>query len=305
MGVSVFPEDGDTFEVLIRNADTAMHRVKAEGRNNYQFFTANMNESVAERLVLENDLRQAVKNKQFVLFYQPQLDINTRQVIGVEALIRWLHPMGKMISPLNFIPLAEETGLIIPIGEWVLMEACRQHGEWLKMGLPPLPISVNISSVQFHNKEFLTMLARVIKGSGINPQYLDLEVTESVVMRQPELVSKKLHLIKDMGMKLSLDDFGTGFSSLSYLRHFPLDRLKIDKSFVRDVMTDAVNQAIIQAIIALGRNLNITTIAEGVETIEELEYVRALQCDEVQGYYYSQPLSSNDFVSWFQKRERA
>jgi|GEM_PF-1454339 len=303
MGVSVFPDDGDTAEVLIRNADTAMHKAKDNGRNNYQFFTAAMNKYASEQLTLENGLRRAVERKEFVLFYQPQLDAKTGEVVGVEALIRWLHPMKKLVSPLEFIPLAEETGLIIPIGEWVLMEACRQHGHWIKMGLPPIPISVNISAVQFHDKDFLRMLAAVIKNSDIEPDYLDLEVTESVVMRQPEFVIKQLERIKAMGIKLSLDDFGTGFSSLSYLRHFPLDRLKIDQSFVRDLMAVPVNQAIIESIIGLGRNLKIKTIAEGVETVEELHCLQKLQCDEIQGYYYSKPLSNNDFVTWFKNRE--
>lgn len=303
IGVSVFPDDGDTPEVLIRNADTAMHKAKDVGRNNYQFFTAIMNTYASERLMLENGLRRAVERKEFVLFYQPQLDAKTGQVIGAEALIRWLHPMKKVVSPLEFIPLAEETGLIIPIGEWVLMEACRQHRHWIEMGLPPIPISVNISAVQFHDKDFLEMLAAVIKMSGIEPGYLDLEVTESVVMSQPEFVIKQLERIKTMGIKLSLDDFGTGFSSLSYLRYFPLDRLKIDKSFIRDLMAEPINQAIIESIIALGRNLKIKTIAEGVETAEELHYVQKLQCDEIQGYYYSKPLSSSDFITWFNNQK--
>lgn len=303
MGVSVFPEDGDTTEVLIRNADTAMHKAKDNGRNMYQFFTAGMNEYASERLILENGLRRAVERNEFVLFYQPQLDTVTGQVIGAEALIRWLHPTKKVVSPLEFIPLAEESGLIIPIGEWVLMEACRQHRQWTKLGLPPIPVSINISAVQFHDKDFLQMLSNVIKTSGIEPGYLDLEVTESVVMRDPEFVSQQLQRIKAMGINLSLDDFGTGFSSLSYLRHFPLDRLKIDQSFVRDLKAVPVNQAIIESVIALGRNLKIKTIAEGVETKEEFQFMQKFQCDEVQGYYFSKPLSNDDFINWIKNRE--
>lgn len=302
IGVSVFPEDGDTPEVLIRNADTAMHKVKDAGKNSYQFFTPVMNEYASERLMLENNLRRAVEKKEFVLFYQPQLDAKTGKVVGVEALIRWLHPIKKLVSPLEFIPLAEETGLIIPIGEWVLMEACRQHRQWIKMGLPPIPISVNVSAAQFHDKDFLQMLAAVIKNRDIEPGYLDLEVTESVVMRQPEFVIEQLERIKGMGIKLSLDDFGTGFSSLSYLRYFPLDRLKIDKSFIHDLLAEPINQAIIESIIALGRNLKIKTIAEGVETAEELHYLQKLQCDEIQGYYYSKPLPGSDFITWFRNQ---
>ena len=299
IGISVFPEDGDTSEVLIRNADTAMHKAKDVGRNNFQFFTAVMNEYASEQLMLENGLRRGVEREEFVLFYQPQVDAKIGNVVGVEALIRWLHPMGEIVSPLEFIPLAEETGLIIPIGEWVLMEACRQHQEWIKMGLPPIPISVNISAVQFHDKDFLQMLSTVVKNSKIEPGYLDLEVTESIVMREPEFVIEQLRKIKAMGIKLSLDDFGTGFSSLSYLRYFPLDRLKIDQSFVRDLMTVPVTQAIVESIIALGRNLKLKIIAEGVETAEELHFLQQLQCDEIQGYYYSKPLSNSDFITWF------
>ena len=303
MGISVFPEDGDTVEILIRNADTAMHKAKDKGSNSYQFFTAAMNEYASKQLILENSLRRAVERKEFVLFYQPQLDAKTGAVVGVEALIRWQHPTGKVVSPLEFIPLAEETGLIIPIGEWVLVEACRQHRDWIKMGLPPIPISVNVSAVQFHDKDFLPMLTAVIKNSAIEPGYLDLEVTESVVMRKPEFVIEQLAKIKAMGIKLSLDDFGTGFSSFSYLRHFPLDRLKIDQSFVRDLITVPINQAIVESIITLGRNLKIKTIAEGVETAAELHCLQNLQCDEIQGYYYAKPLSNSDFITWFRNQK--
>ena len=303
MGVSIFPEDGDISEVLIRNADTAMHQAKDVGRNNYQFFTAVMNEFASEQLMLENGLRRAVERKEFVLFYQPQLNAKTGKVVGVEALIRWLHPIKGLVSPVEFVPLAEETGLIISIGEWVLMEACRQHQDWIKMGLSPIPISVNISAVQFHDKNFLQMLASIIENSDIDPGYLDLEVTESIVMREPEFVIEQLKAIKAMGVKLSLDDFGTGFSSLSYLRHFPLDTLKIDQSFVRDLNTVPVNQAIVESIIVLGRNLKFKTIAEGVETVEELQCLQQLQCDVIQGYYYAKPLSNIDFITWMRDQK--
>jgi diguanylate cyclase (GGDEF)-like protein/PAS domain S-box-containing protein len=299
IGVSLFPDDGDTAEVLIRNADTAMHRVKDNGRNFYEFFEASMNEYASERLMLENDLRRALEREEFVLFYQPQFDSKTEKVIGVEALIRWIHPTRQLVPPGDFIPILEETGLIIPIGEWILAEACRQHRQWIEEGLPPIPISVNISAVQFHDKSFLSMLSNVIEDSGIEPGYLDLEVTESVVMRQPELVIKQLESIKSMGICLSLDDFGTGFSSLSYLRYFPLDRLKIDQSFVRGLAIDSVNEAIIESVVALGKSLKIRTIAEGVETKEELSFLCKLDCDEIQGYYFSKPLSNEEFIKWF------
>jgi EAL domain-containing protein (putative c-di-GMP-specific phosphodiesterase class I) len=230
------------------------------------------------------------------------VDSKTEALIGVEALIRWMRPNSEIVPPGDFIPILEETGLIIPIGEWVLAEACRQHKEWIRKGLPPIPISVNISAIQFQEKEFLPMLSNIIKESGIEPGYLDLELTESVVMRQPEFVIKQLEFIKEMGINLSLDDFGTGFSSLSYLRYFPLDRLKIDQSFVRRLSTDSVNEAIIEAVVALGKSLKIKTIAEGVETKQELDFLRKLECDEIQGYYFSKPLPSDDFIKWFTKR---
>lgn len=299
IGVSIFPDDGDTADVLIRNADTAMHRVKDNGRNFYEFFEANMNEYASERLILENELRRALERQEFVLFYQPQLESKTEKVIGVEALIRWIHPTRQLVSPGDFITILEETGLIIPIGEWVLAEACRQHRQWIDAGLPPIPIAVNISAIQFHDKGFLPMLSEVIKDSGIEPRYLDLEVTESVVMRQPEVVIKQLESIKRMGICLSLDDFGTGFSSLSYLRYFPLDRLKIDQSFVRGLTSESVNEAIIKSVVALGKSLKIKTIAEGVETLDELNALRKLDCDELQGYYFAKPLSSEEFIKWF------
>ncbi len=302
IGVSVYPDDGDTAEVLIRNADTAMHKVKDNGRNFYEFFEANMNEYASERLVLENNLRHALAREEFVLFYQPQVDSKTEALIGVEALIRWKRPNSEIVPPGDFIPILEETGLIIPLGEWVLAEACRQHKEWIRKGLPPIPISVNISAIQFQEKEFLPMLSNIIKESGIEPGYLDLELTESVVMRQPQFVIKQLEVIKEMGINLSLDDFGTGFSSLSYLRYFPLDRLKIDQSFVRGLSTDLVNEAIIEAVIVLGKSLKIKTIAEGVETKQELDFLRKLACDEIQGYYFSKPLPSDEFIKWFTNR---
>ncbi|GMB01435.1 hypothetical protein PIPA1_42340 [Pelosinus sp. IPA-1] len=302
IGISMFPDDGDTPEVLIRNADTAMHKVKDNGRNGYEFFEANMNEYASERLMLENNLRRALDRGEFILFYQPQFDSKTENVIGVEALIRWKLSTGEIISPADFIPILEETGLIIPVGEWILLEACRQHGRWIEMGLPPIPMSINISAIQFHDSDFLIMLGDVIRKSGIDPKYLDLEVTESVVMRQLEVVIKQLESIKGMGISLSLDDFGTGFSSLSYLRYFPLDRLKIDQSFVRGLAVASVNEAIIESVVALGKSLKIKTIAEGVETKEELEFLRKLQCDEIQGYYFSRPLPSEEFVRWFKMR---
>lgn len=305
IGVSVFPDDGETAEVLIRNADTAMHRVKDNGRNFYEFFEANMNEYASERLILENSLRRALERKEFVLFYQPKFDSKTEKMIGVEALIRWMHPTRQIVAPGEFIAILEDTGLIIPIGEWVLLEACRQHRQWIERGMPPIPISVNISAIQFHDKGFLSMLSGVIQECGIEPGYLDLEVTESVVMRQPEFVIKQLECMKDMGISLSLDDFGTGFSSLSYLRHFPLDRLKIDQSFVLGLAVDSVNEAIIESVVALGKSLKIKTIAEGVETVEALNFLRRIGCDEIQGYFFSKPLSNKEFIKWFAMRGNA
>jgi diguanylate cyclase (GGDEF)-like protein/PAS domain S-box-containing protein len=298
MGISLFPIDGEDVDILLRNADTAMHRAKEEGRNRYQFFTPDMNKIVSERLSLENDLRRALQQNEFVLFYQPQIDIQTHRLIGAEALIRWNHPEMGMISPADFIPISEETGLIIPIGQWVLQEACKQHRQWIAIEGMPMPIAVNISSVQFHHEDFMAMLVNTITECGMETKYLELELTESVVMRDMQLVSDKLQKIKDMGIQLAIDDFGTGFSSLNYLRYFPIDRLKIDQSFIRDLITTPVSQAIIESIIALGKNLNTKIIAEGVETIQQLNLLRAIGCQEAQGYYFAKPMAGDDFIKW-------
>jgi EAL domain-containing protein (putative c-di-GMP-specific phosphodiesterase class I) len=268
-----------------------MYHAKESGRNNYQFFTQDMNARALERLSLERSLRRALERDELRLHYQPQYDLANGRVVGVEALIRWQHPEEGLISPGRFMPFAEETGLILPIGAWVLERACWQNREWQSAGLPALRMSVNISALQFRQPGFAETVRHALLVSGLDARYLELEVTESVIMHDAERVTAALAELKRMGLELAIDDFGTGYSSLSYLKRFPIDRLKIDQSFVRDIPSDGEDAAIISAIIGLTRNLGLRTIAEGVETNEQLEFLREQGCDEVQGYLLSRPLT--------------
>jgi diguanylate cyclase (GGDEF)-like protein len=290
LGIAIFPGDGQDVETLLRNADAAMYHAKESGRNNYQFFTQDMNARALERLSLERSLRRALERDELRLHYQPQYDLASGRVIGVEALIRWEHPEEGLISPGRFMPFAEETGLILPIGAWVLERACWQNREWQRAALPPVRMSVNISALQFRQPGFAETVRHALAVTGLEARYLELEVTESVIMHDAERVTAALSELKRMGLELAIDDFGTGYSSLSYLKRFPIDRLKIDKSFVRDIPSDGEDAAIISAIIGLTRNLGLRTIAEGVETNEQLEFLREQGCDEVQGYLLSRPL---------------
>lgn len=289
IGMSLYPADGKTRDALIKNADTAMYRVKEQGKNNYQFYTAEMNEAVTRRMNLEIGLRKGIKKNEFTVHYQPQVDIPTGEIVGVEALIRWQHPQWGLISPAEFIPLAEETGLIIPIGEWVLREACRQNKEWQDAGLTPLRIAVNISSRQFQQSGFVELVSRVLKDTGLEPQYLELELTESIVQNSAYAISI-MHKLKEMGIFLSIDDFGTGYSSLNYLKLFPIDSLKIDQSFTRNLLQDSKDEALVHTIINMAHNLGLKVIAEGVETGEQLQYLLLRHCHEAQGYYFSKPV---------------
>ncbi|MCM3750227.1 EAL domain-containing protein [Paenibacillus pasadenensis] len=289
IGMSLYPADGKTRDALIKNADTAMYRVKEQGKNNYQFYTAEMNEAVTRRMNLEIGLRKGIKKNEFTVHYQPQVDIPTGEIVGVEALIRWQHPQWGLISPAEFIPLAEETGLIIPIGEWVLREACRQNKEWQDAGLTPLRIAVNISSRQFQQSGFVELVSRVLKDTGLEPQYLELELTESIVQNSAHAISI-MHKLKEMGIFLSIDDFGTGYSSLNYLKLFPIDSLKIDQSFTRNLLQDSKDEALVHTIINMAHNLGLKVIAEGVETGEQLQYLLLRHCHEAQGYYFSKPV---------------
>ncbi|PLT48456.1 EAL domain-containing protein [Paenibacillus sp. FSL W8-1187] len=289
IGLSLYPADGNNRDTLIKNADTAMYRVKEQGKNNFQFYTPEMNEVVSRRMNLEIGLRKGIQKNEFTVHYQPQVDIKAGAVVGVEALIRWQHPKLGLISPAEFIPLAEETGLIIPIGEWVLREACRQNKEWQDDGLPPLRIAVNISSRQFQQSGFAEVVSRALKETGLEPKYLELELTESIVQNSAHAISI-MHKLKEMGIFLSIDDFGTGYSSLSYLKLFPIDSLKIDQSFTRNLMQDSKDEALVHTIINMAHNLGLKVIAEGVETGEQLQYLLLRHCHEAQGYYFSKPV---------------
>ncbi|OHC62061.1 MAG: hypothetical protein A2045_04115 [Rhodocyclales bacterium GWA2_65_20] len=290
IGYALLPSDGETPETLLKHADIAMYHAKAQGKNNIQPYCADLNARIDQRLRLEADLRRAIENDQFFLCYQPQIGLAGDDVIGVEALIRWRHPEHGVISPLSFIPLAEETGLIVPIGDWVLRTACVQARAWQAAGLPPTRVSVNLSARQFMQKNLAQSVRSALAESGLDPRRLELEITESMIMHNAELFIATLRELKSIGVDLAIDDFGTGYSSLSYLKRFPVDRLKIDQSFVRDLDADADSAAIAQAVITLGHNLGLRVIAEGVETTPQLEFLRSNSCDEIQGYYYSKPL---------------
>jgi diguanylate cyclase (GGDEF)-like protein/PAS domain S-box-containing protein len=293
LGVAVFPSDGETAELLIERADMAMYRAKETGRNNFQFFTAEMNERLIERMRIEEALREAVERQEFELHYQPQVDLATGRVIGAEALIRWRHPEMGLISPARFIPLAEETGLIVPIGHWVLRTACEQTTAWDRAGLSDLHglrIAVNLSARQFAQPDLVQSIADALRDSGIAPDRLEIELTEGLVMTDVENVIETLHDLKKLGVQLSIDDFGTGYSSLSYLQRFPIDVLKIDQSFVRDITGSSGEGTIVHTIISMAHNLGLRVIAEGVETEAQLAYLKKHECDEMQGFYFSRPL---------------
>jgi diguanylate cyclase (GGDEF)-like protein/PAS domain S-box-containing protein len=290
VGFASYPKDGGTAETLLMNADAAMYRAKALGRNNCQAYTADMNQKVHDRLRYQEQLRHALENNEFRLVYQPQVDVETQRMFGVEALIRWHHPTDGLISPATFIPIAEETGLILPIGDWVLHEACRQNKAWQDEGLQPVTVSVNVSARQFLQQGLASRVLRALDETGLEAQYLELEITESVIMQDLEGAISTMRELQEMGIQLSIDDFGTGYSSLSSLKHFPIARLKIDKSFVSDLPASTEDQAIAMAVISLGRQLNLKVIAEGVEREDQLNFLRANNCSEVQGFHYSRPL---------------
>lgn len=297
IGVSIYPDGGVDADTLIRNADTAMYFAKERG-NRLHVYTEDMNGKLLDRLSLEIDLRKAIVRGELVLHYQPKVETRSGKVVGMEALVRWNHPDKGVISPINFIPLAEDTGLIVPLGEWVLAEACRQIKAWEAKGFAPIPVSVNLSSRQFQKKDLVRRIWDIISEYQLDPAYLELELTESCIMQTPELSNHTLHQLKKTGLCIALDDFGTGYSSLSYLRSFPLDVLKIDKGFVKDVTSNKDNAAIITAIITLAHSLGLKVICEGVETKEQLDFLKDRKCDEIQGFYYSKPVPPEDFEKW-------
>lgn len=293
IGISVYPYDGMAVDTLLKHADTAMYHAKDQGKNNYQFYRESMNITTLERLDLENRLRKALEKKEFMLHYQPLYDTKTRKIIGMEALVRWIDPDKGMIFPMMFIPAAEETGLIIPIGEWILETACAQNKEWQDEGLSPIRMSVNISSMQFTHKKFVKNVGKILKETGLEPKYLELELTESILMHTTGTAVTTLKELKELGVRLSIDDFGTGYCSLNYLKSFPIDTLKIDQSFVRDLTISQEDKAIVHAIIALGHSLNLEVIAEGVETILQMEYLSEKGSNGVQGFLFSKPIPAD------------
>lgn len=298
VGIAMYPEDGIDMGTLFRNADAAMYRAKRECRNCYRFYTAEMQEHSARNLQLLNALRYALKYDQLQLVYQPQLSIHDGTLVGVEALLRWWHPDLGVVSPAEFIPIAEENGLILPFGEWVLRHAARQAKKWLDGGHPPLLMAVNLSATQFRHPDLPELVTRVLDEEGLPSEYLELELTESVAMHDPQRAIAVMDRLHERGIRMSIDDFGTGYSSLSYLKKFKVSKLKIDRSFVRDICSDSEDAAIVSAIISLARSLGLKTIAEGVETAEQLEFLREQRCDEIQGYYYSSPLPANEFEAY-------
>ena len=296
IGLTTYPDDGEDAETLIKNADTAMYHAKGSGRNNYKFFKKDMNVRAVERQALEEGLRYALEHKEFVLHYQPKVNLRTGEITGAEALIRWLHPDLGVLPPLQFVPIAEDSGLILPIGRWVLREACRQARAWLNEGLPAIPVGINISSLEFRSNGFLEGVRAILKDTHLEPCYLELEMTEGVLMQHADSTASMLKALKVMGVHLTVDDFGTGYSSLSYLTRFPIDALKLDQSFVHKITPDTEHAAIINAVISMAKSLKQRVIAEGVETAEQLAFLRAQACDEGQGYYFGPAVIPEQFA---------
>jgi predicted signal transduction protein with EAL and GGDEF domain len=304
IGISVYPRDGDHGEILLRYADIAMYRVKEHGRNSVRQFVPEMGLNAISRLNMESALRRGLERGEFLLHYQPKIDLDQQTVVGAEALVRWNHPQIGMVHPVEFIPLAEETGLILPLGEWVLAEACRQQVRWREQGLGDLQVAINISSRQFRQEDLAGRIAAIIAAAGANPAYITLELTESMVMQDVNSTLSTLRSLKKLGLSISLDDFGTGYSSLSYLRRFPIDELKIDKSFVNDIHTDPDDAAIASAVIAMGLSLGLNVVAEGVERQEQIQLLRDMRCSQVQGYYFARPMDAQSFAH-FQLKQKA
>ena len=304
VGISIYPDDGSDIESLIRKADIAMYRAKGQGKNNYQVYNLSMDAKFFERLTLENSLRKAVENEELVAYYQPQVDLRTGEITGVEALVRWQHQKFGLVPPDKFIPLAEETGVILEIDEWMMKTACRQIKNWEREGIANIRVAVNLSTRQFRQKNLSEKVAQILKDSAVQPKNLCLEITENEVMQNIETTVEILQALKKMGVFLSLDDFGTGYSSLSYLKRFPIDVLKIDRTFVNGIPSDRDDTAISTAIVVLAHSMELQVIAEGVEKSEQIAFLQSLQCDEIQGFYFSRPLNAETVTDLLKVKKR-
>jgi diguanylate cyclase (GGDEF)-like protein len=301
IGITTYPQDADNAEALVKNADVAMYHAKEQGKNIYQYYSESMNAAALERLTMENRLRRALERDELLLHYQPLVDAQTQKIVGVEALIRWHQPELGWIFPTEFIPLAEESGLIVPIGEWVMKTACKQLKQWLDSGIGRMRLSVNLSNQQFRRERLDSVIENILRETGLPPSYLEVELTESSIMRSEQTAEKVLTAIKRLGVSIALDDFGTGYSSLGYLRRFPIDTLKIDRSFVKDIVTDKDGAEILSAIIAMAQTLKLSVTAEGVEDIQQFEFLRSKGCDTIQGYLFSRPVPPEDIEMLLQQ----
>jgi diguanylate cyclase (GGDEF)-like protein len=295
IGVSVHPDDGIDAETLIKNADTAMYQAKENGRQGYQFFKSAMNVRAVERQLTEEKLRRALERREFEIYYQPKINLDTNRITGAEALLRWQHPTRGILLPAQFISVAEDSGLMLPIGKWVLRRACQQARAWQDAGLPLRTIAVNISSIQFRDDQFVKNVFDVLHDSGLDARSLELELTESALMKRADCATRVLKTLRAGGVRVALDDFGTGYSSLSFLKRFPIDVLKIDESFIREIVRSPNDMSIVAAVIGLGKSLRVRVVAEGVELPEELAFLRSHECDEAQGFYFSGPLAAKQF----------
>jgi EAL domain-containing protein (putative c-di-GMP-specific phosphodiesterase class I) len=303
IGIAIFPEDGRDFDSLVKNADAAMYHAKNQGRNNYQFFTAGLNARMLEQLQLENALRRALDNNELMVHFQPQYNVRNGTLIGAEALLRWQHTELGMISPARFIPIAEDSGLIFSISDWVVKTTCEHIDHWQKQGFNVPPIAINISSTQFRQHDFARHIVDILGRCRIKPEQIELELTESILMQDIDIAIANMQQLRDIGFHLSIDDFGTGYSSLSYLKRFPIDKLKIDQSFVREIPGDNDSSAITGAIVSLAHSLQLKVIAEGVETQEQFDFLVSKNCDEVQGYFFSKPLAADAFSVKLDKQQ--
>jgi EAL domain-containing protein (putative c-di-GMP-specific phosphodiesterase class I) len=303
IGIAMYPTHGEDSETLLKNADAALYRVKEAGRNGYNLYNSAINSDASARLALESHLHRALERQEFALYYQPQVNVVTGEILQMEALVRWHHPEMGLIPPTQFIPLAEETGLILPLGEWVLRTACAQNRAWQLAGLPPIRVAVNLSAQQFKQPRLMDMIKQILRDTGLKPSALELEITETTVMNNVEVTKTILNELHEMGVSIALDDFGTGYSSLSYLKAFPFHTLKIDRSFVCDVTTDPNDKAIVAAIVAMAKVLNLKLVAEGVENQTQENLLRSLGCEEVQGYLFSRPVTASEATVLLQKND--